>query len=157
MFVVPKGTKGLPEGTAIGKKCSRPVSLQDIYPTLIRVASLSWPHSMTVRYQQLSLPSRPQPAILLGHPVHPSVYPQSFSSEDCNSILPWWLRTIMLLSHNPKPAPSPNSFRGTGCWNNLGRVVSSMPLPVLLTVISTHGRRRSSSNLLRIITEPDLG
>lgn len=40
MFVVPKDTKGLPEGAAVGKKCFRPVSLQDIYPTLIQLCGL---------------------------------------------------------------------------------------------------------------------
>jgi arylsulfatase A-like enzyme len=40
MFVVPRDTKGLPEGAAVGKKCSRPVSLQDIYPTLIELCGL---------------------------------------------------------------------------------------------------------------------
>jgi arylsulfatase A-like enzyme len=40
MFVVPKGTAGLPGGASRGKKCSRPVSLQDIYPTLIQLCGL---------------------------------------------------------------------------------------------------------------------
>ena len=40
MFVVPKGTVGLPDGAAAGKKCSRAVSLQDIYPTLIHLCGL---------------------------------------------------------------------------------------------------------------------
>jgi len=40
MFVVPKGTTGLPQGAAVGQKCSRPVSLQDIYPTLIQLCGL---------------------------------------------------------------------------------------------------------------------
>ena len=36
MFIVPEGIRGLPAGAA-GSKCSRPVSLKDIYPTLIEL------------------------------------------------------------------------------------------------------------------------
>jgi arylsulfatase A-like enzyme len=40
MFNVPKGIKGLPEGATKGAKCSKPVSLQDIYPTLLQLCGL---------------------------------------------------------------------------------------------------------------------
>jgi len=40
MFAVPNGTRGLSQGAPGGKKCSRPVSLQDIYPTLIQLCDL---------------------------------------------------------------------------------------------------------------------
>ena len=40
MFVVPKGARGLPQGAIGGAKCSKPVSLQDIYPTLLDLCGL---------------------------------------------------------------------------------------------------------------------
>ena len=35
VFVVPKGVPGLPDGTPVGQPSSGPVSLLDLYPTLI--------------------------------------------------------------------------------------------------------------------------
>ncbi len=40
MIKVPKGIKGLPEGSKIGSRCDRITSLLDIYPTLIKLCGL---------------------------------------------------------------------------------------------------------------------
>ena len=40
IIVAPEGTPGLPEGTPRGARCARPVSLMDIYPTLISLCKL---------------------------------------------------------------------------------------------------------------------
>jgi arylsulfatase A-like enzyme len=40
MIHVPKSTSSLPNGSADGQRCDRPVSLQDIYPTLVDVCGL---------------------------------------------------------------------------------------------------------------------
>jgi len=40
MIHVPKNTPRLPEGSADGQRCDRPVSLQDIYPTLVDLCGL---------------------------------------------------------------------------------------------------------------------
>lgn len=40
MIKVPKGIKGLPEGSKIGGQCDRITSLLDIYPTLIKLCGL---------------------------------------------------------------------------------------------------------------------
>lgn len=40
MIHVPKGTPGLKHGSTDGEQCHRPVSLQDIYPTLVDVCGL---------------------------------------------------------------------------------------------------------------------
>lgn len=40
MVRVPPGTPGLPEGTPAGERCDRPVSLQDLFPTLTDLVGL---------------------------------------------------------------------------------------------------------------------
>ena len=40
MFVAPKGTPGMPEGTRGGERVDRPVNLLDIYPTLLELTGL---------------------------------------------------------------------------------------------------------------------
>ncbi|WP_186775144.1 sulfatase [Allorhodopirellula solitaria] len=40
MIHVPKNAPGLPDGSADGQRCHRPVSLQDIYPTLVDLCGL---------------------------------------------------------------------------------------------------------------------
>ncbi len=37
---VPRGTPGLPDGSASGERCQRPVSLMDLYPTLVNLCGL---------------------------------------------------------------------------------------------------------------------
>ena len=41
MFVAPEGMPGLPQGTSAGTRCIRPVSLLDIYPTLLELCGLT--------------------------------------------------------------------------------------------------------------------